>query len=65
MLAVEQYERLEAAAAVVARHATFSTKNEVVRSCVRDVEQRFESGVLSYGQRVRLIAILLGQNVPD
>ncbi len=65
MLTTDEYERLEAAAAVVARHSQFDGRPRVVQSCVREVEERYESGGLSLGQRARLIAILLGEALPD
>lgn len=65
MLTTDEYERLEAAAAIVARHSRFDGQPRVVQSCVREVEQRFEQGSLSLGQRSRLIAILLGEAMPD
>jgi hypothetical protein len=65
MLTIDEYERLEAAAVVVAHHARFDGRPHVVQSCVREVEERFESGSLSPGQRSRLIAILLGEAILD
>ena len=64
MTETEAYQRLEAAATVVAGHANYSGKQTLVQSCLGDVEHRFGQGRLSSRQRTRLISILLGREGP-
>lgn len=65
MLPAEDFQRLEAAVHVVARHKSYDYKPRVVQTCVAEVEQRYEVGALSQVQRARLLAILMGQPPSD
>lgn len=64
MYAAEDYRRLEGAAAVVARHVEYPGKQNLVRACLDEVEGRCRDGRLTLQQRNRLMAILLGGDVP-
>jgi hypothetical protein len=53
------FERLEATVALIARHADYPGKHEVVAGCLEEIEGRWERGELTLPQRFRLYAILL------
>jgi hypothetical protein len=63
MYAAEDYQRLEGAARLVARHADYPGKPGLLKGCLEEVEGRCRSGRLSPGQRDRLVAILLGRDL--
>jgi hypothetical protein len=51
-------ERLETAITVIARHANYPGKADVVADCAREIDARWERGRLTVPQRFRLYAIL-------
>ena len=53
------FERLEQTATMIARHAEYPGKAQVVAECLDDIEDRWEQGQLSLEQRFQLYAVLL------
>jgi hypothetical protein len=53
------FERLEQATTIIAQHADYPGKQEVVAECMDDIEDRWSRGLLTLEQRVQLCAILL------
>jgi hypothetical protein len=64
MYIADDYQRLEGAVSVVARHVEYPGKQGLVKTCMDEVEGRCLSGRLTYRQRDRLIALLLGRDAP-
>lgn len=58
------YQRLEESAYLIARHPEYFGKGDVVRNCMDEIEDRYRQGSLTLMQSTRLIAILLGEDVP-
>jgi hypothetical protein len=52
------FERLEKSVTIIARHADYPGKNDVVAECLNDVERRWRRGELTSEQRLRLVVIL-------
>jgi len=55
-----KFERLLEAAGLIARHADFPGKRQVVERCREEVEDLTSSGVISAAQAETLQGILLG-----
>jgi hypothetical protein len=53
------FDRLEQTVTVIAQHADYSGKQEVVADCLDDIEDRWGRGLLTLEQRFRLCAILI------
>ena len=53
------FERLEQTVTIIARHADYPGKEQVVAECLDDIEDRWRQGQLSLEQRFRLYTILL------
>jgi hypothetical protein len=58
MTKTNDYQRLERAARLIARHPFFPGKDDAVADCIDDIEERCRLGLLSAEQRSRLIAIV-------
>jgi hypothetical protein len=52
--------RLEKAVRLVAQHAEYSGKAQLVQGCRNEIEKRFEQGQFDDRSRRRLLGILLG-----
>jgi hypothetical protein len=59
------YRRLERTTRLIVQHPDFPGKDEAVRRCRDDIEQRFGLGELTEEQRTRLQSILRGDILPD
>jgi len=57
-----KFERLLEAAGLIARHADFPGKRQVVERCREEVEDLMSSGVISSAEGETLQEILLGVN---
>jgi hypothetical protein len=57
------FERLLEAAGLIARHADFPGKRQVVERCREEVEDLKSSGVISSAQQETLQEILLGNGL--
>ena len=53
------FERLVQTITLIARHADYRGKQEVVAECLVDIEDRWSQGQLTLEQRFRLCAILI------
>jgi hypothetical protein len=53
------FERLEQTATMIAQHAEYPGKTQVVAECLDDIEDRWTQGQLSLEQRFQLYAVLL------
>jgi hypothetical protein len=52
------FRLLERTTNLIAHHSTFPGKDEAVKRCREDIEQRYRLGMLTVEQRDRLLAIL-------
>jgi hypothetical protein len=53
------FERLEKSATIIAHHAEYLGKHDVVAECFDDIEDRWQREELTLEQRFRLFAILV------
>ena len=53
------FERFEQAVAIIAQHADFAGKQEVVAECIDDIEACWSQGLLTLEERFRLCATLV------
>jgi hypothetical protein len=53
------FERLQESVTIIARHADFPGKQQVVAECLDDIEDRWRQGQLTLEQRFQLYATLL------
>jgi hypothetical protein len=53
------FERLEQAVTMIARHADFPGKQQVVADCLNEIEDRWDRSELTLAQRFSLYAILM------
>jgi hypothetical protein len=58
MVETHDFDRLEEAAAIIARHPDFPGKDEIVSRCVKEIDDYCREGRLSAEQRARLLVIL-------
>jgi hypothetical protein len=59
MPAVPSFERLQESVTIIARHADFPGKQQIVAKCLDDIEDRWQQGHLTLEQRFQLYSILL------
>ena len=52
------FERLEQTATIIAQHADSASKQQAVKECLDNMEDRWRQGQLTPGQRSRIVAIL-------
>jgi hypothetical protein len=52
------FRGLERTIGLIARHPYFPGKEDAVSRCGEEIEQRYRQGMLTDGQRTRLLAIL-------
>lgn len=60
----EEYKALVQAVDMIARHPDFPDKREIVRECVRDIDERGRDGRLTPSQHAELLNILLRERSP-
>ena len=60
----EEYSALVQAVDMIARHPDFPDKPEIVRECVRDIDERGRDGRLTASQHAELLNILLRERPP-
>jgi hypothetical protein len=53
------FERLEQTITIIAQHADYRGKQEVVAECLDDIEDLWNHGLLTLEQRFRLCAALI------
>src|SRR5689334_14652472 len=53
------FERLRQSVTIIATHAEFPGKQEVVAECLDDIDSRWQRGLLTLEQRFQLYAILV------
>ena len=58
------FERLEQTVTMIARHADYPGKEQVVAECLDDIEDRWRQGQLTLEQRFQLYAVLLRGTSP-
>lgn len=61
----QSYRRLERTTRLIVQHPDFPGKEEAVRRCRDEIDQRFSRGELTEEQRTRLQSILRGDILPD
>jgi hypothetical protein len=60
-----EFERLELTVDMIATHRDYPGKQEVVRECLQEIDERREGGRLTFEQWAKLVAVLLfGQPTP-
>jgi hypothetical protein len=54
----EVFERIERTTHRIARHSYYPGKDEVIQTCMEEIEEMCQDGKLTFDQRSRLISIL-------